>query len=95
MDEEKEAAVYVIVGGLVQGVFFRLFTQQWANSFGLVGYVRNLPSFEVEVYAEGEKKRLEEFIKKLKKGPPGAQVERIKVEWKTPTGKRKNFAILY
>ncbi|MFW6151182.1 MAG: acylphosphatase, partial [Chloroflexota bacterium] len=41
------------VHGRVQGVFFRDFVRTTATKLGLSGYVRNLPTGDVEVRAEG------------------------------------------
>ncbi len=54
------AAVQAMVYGRVQGVFFRAFVSQRATELGLNGYVRNVHGGGVEVWAEGERKKLEE-----------------------------------
>ena len=69
------ASVQVIIHGFVQGVFFRTFSSRRATELGITGYVRNLPSGEVEVHAEGERKQLEELLSYLKVGPPASRVE--------------------
>jgi acylphosphatase len=90
------AAVKVVVYGSVQGVFFRDFTSRRAEGLGLTGYVRNLPGGNsVEVVAEGEKARLEELIGYLKIGPPSAVVERVEVDWSSPTGNYSRFGVRY
>jgi acylphosphatase len=62
---------------------------------GLKGYVRNLPHGEVEVKAEGERKRLEELLPHLREGPPGAGVEGLEIMWSKYTGKLPRFEIRY
>ena len=74
-------ALHAIVSGHVQGVYFRAFTEKQAVSLGLTGYVRNLPSGDVEVWAEGERAKLEELVKQLRLGPPHAKVNEVTTEW--------------
>ena len=96
MPDAEMASFLAIIKGRVQGVFFRAFTSKVARSLGLKGYVRNLPLGDaVEVYAEGDKGKLEELIRYLKIGPPGAQVDKIDVNWASYSGKFTNFEIRY
>ena len=84
------------VHGRVQGVFFRYFVSDLAKEAGLVGYVRNLPSGDaVEVQAEGDKQELEKLVEKLKKGPPGARVDRVEISWSECSGQFSSFGIRY
>jgi acylphosphatase len=73
--------VYVLVEGHVQEVGFRYHVYRHAVSRGLSGFVRNLPSGDVELEAEGERSILEKFIADVESGPKWAEVHRIKVEW--------------
>jgi acylphosphatase len=57
--------LYIIAKGRVQGVFYRAFVRSVAERFGVVGFVRNLDNGDVEIYAEGEKETLENFIKEI------------------------------
>lgn len=74
---DDRISVRAIVYGRVQGVFFRAFVEEHAQQLGLKGYVRNLPSGDVEVVAEGERERVEKLVKYMKKGPPAALVRRV------------------
>ena len=56
-----------IVRGRGQGVGFRYFVQKQATDLGLRGWVRNLDSGEVEVYASGEQRKLGELAAALHK----------------------------
>lgn len=75
MDTRK--TVQAIISGRVQGVFFRAWTRQQALELGLVGWVRNLPSGQVEVLAQGTDQILANFLALLHQGPPLAQVDRV------------------
>ena len=66
-----------IVRGTVQGVGFRYFVQREATSLGLKGWVRNLDSGEVEVYASGSEKELKQLAAALHRGPAMAAVRGI------------------
>ncbi len=80
---------------MVQGVGFRYFVLRTANSFGLKGFVRNLPNGGVEIAVEGDRGLIESFIKEIKIGHPFADVRDVQIEWLPFEGKFKNFDITY
>ena len=88
------ASVQLNFYGRVQGVFFRDFTAGKAAKLGLSGYVCNVPDGKtVTVIAEGEREKLEDFISCLKKGPPGAFVEKMDINWSGYSGGYRSFTI--
>lgn len=73
----------------MQGVGFRPFLYNLATRHGVVGYVRNLGDAGVEVHIEGDRNRIEGFIRELRtKSPPVCQVADLQVEL---TGCSENF----
>jgi len=90
-----KTALKAKVSGRVQGVFYRSFTVGEARKLGLIGYVRNSPDGSVEVYAEGDRDRLEELVKRLRAGPPAATVESVDTEWLEQTGQFTGFKTAY
>jgi acylphosphatase len=52
----------VLYSGRVQGVGFRYTAQGLAAGHAVAGHVRNLPSGEVELVAEGEPESVESFL---------------------------------
>ena len=68
------SAVHLIERGRVQGVWFRAGTKERADELDLFGWVKNQPEGTVEIHAEGEKLRLENFISWCRKGTPAANV---------------------
>ncbi len=85
--------VHVYVEGRVQGVFFRAWTCDQAVKLGLYGWVKNLDDGRVEVVAEGQQPKLEEFIRQLKNGPKLANVEHLGITWEKAEGKYTSFEI--
>ncbi len=85
--------VYLRVSGMVQGVGYRFFTQRKAREYGVTGYVRNMPDGSVEVYAEGDRDVLENFLLDLRRGPVMARVDNLQVEWREASGKYRDFSI--
>jgi acylphosphatase len=74
----------VLVTGRVQGVTFRDSTVREALRYpGLRGFVRNLPSGEVEVMLQGSATAVDAMIEWCHQGPPQARVEQVRV-WETP-----------
>lgn len=70
-----------MIHGRVQGVGFRYFARERALSYGLVGYVRNLPDGKVEVRATGSRDLLRELLCDLRQGPGMSSVVDCVVEW--------------
>ena len=68
-----------IVSGRVQGVGFRYRTKRMAEQLKLSGWVRNLPSGEVEVSATGDSQKLAELEAWLWIGAAQAQVSAVAV----------------
>ena len=71
--------VKLLVSGRVQGVYFRMFTQNKAKHFGVKGYARNLPDGRVEIIAEADPGSIENFIKWCHKGPVTARVDHVEM----------------
>jgi acylphosphatase len=73
-----------LVGGRVQGVFYRKSTQQQAQQLGVTGYANNLPDGRVEVLAVGEPEAVNALVKWLWQGSPASHVTRVDVEDVSP-----------
>ena len=71
----------MLIHGRVQGVGFRYFARERAASYGLVGFVRNLPDGMVEVRAAGPRDSLQELLCDLRQGPIMSSVVDCAVEW--------------
>jgi len=89
------SAFFARVEGRVQGVGFRYTCMHEGQRLGLQGWVRNTPSGNVEVWAEGTKEKLKAFSLWLHRGPPGARVITVHEEPCVPTGKYHGFGVEY
>lgn len=85
--------VHVWVSGQVQGVFFRASARDKAVGLGLSGWARNLPDGRVEILAEGEPRRIAEFLDWCRTGPPRARVEECRVIEEAPLGESGEFTV--
>ena len=83
------------VSGRVQGVGFRYFTQQTANTLGLTGWVKNTYDGKVEFVVEGTQEQLEVFKRKLSRGPVSANVTNVKVVEMTASGEFRSFNVRF
>lgn len=72
--------LHVTVRGRVQGVGFRWFASDTAESLGLTGWVRNLKDGSVEAEAQGTEEALVEFVERLRTGNPAARVDSIETQ---------------
>jgi len=70
----------------VQGVFFRAWTRDEAQTLGIDGWVRNCSDGSVEAQLEGDQEAIEELVDLMREGPPGARVEGVEVEESDPEG---------
>jgi acylphosphatase len=76
----------VVVHGQVQGVFFRDSTRRLAQQHGVAGWIANRWDGTVEAVFEGEEDAVERLVAFMRKGPRGAQVERVEVSEEEPEG---------
>ena len=81
MEEHNHNCFHAVIHGRVQGVGYRVYALEAAQSHGIRGWVRNLPNRSVEVYAEGDDLSLTEFLTELYRGPIMAHVENIDLTW--------------
>ncbi len=75
----KGRRIHAFVSGKVQDVGYRAFTQRMALSLGIRGWVRNLPSGEVELMAEGPDEAMAAFDKKIRKGTRWSKVAAVRL----------------
>ena len=76
----------VTVHGFVQGVFFRDSVRRRAESAGVGGWVRNNRDGSVEAVLEGEEEAVQRVLAFCRRGPRGAQVDRVEVAEEAPSG---------
>jgi len=71
-----------MVTGIVQGVGFRPFIYRMAKRQELRGFVRNRADAVVEITLEGEKSRIDDFLKSLsQEKPPLARLDSVQVNY--------------
>lgn len=86
----------IMVSGLVQGIGFRPFVAELAESLELAGQVKNLGGI-VEILVSGEKKAVEEFIQCLNllgenAALPGCRIDELEIEEVAEDEVEKYFA---
>ena len=80
-------AIRYVIGGRVQGVYYRAATAALAQQLQMHGSVRNLPDGRVEVIAAGDDAAQRELATWLWRGPPAARVDVVLIEeWLDPVG---------
>jgi acylphosphatase len=82
-----------VISGRVQGVGFRYFTADAADSEGLHGWVRNLSDGRVEIFAEGDVEAVDRFERRVRQGPRGARIDSVEVDHVPPAGGAGGFFI--
>lgn len=66
-----------LVGGRVQGVFYRATAARRARELGIRGYARNLPDGRVEVLAVGHPEVVQVFVEWLWVGSSASNVTSV------------------
>ncbi|MGZ4590555.1 MAG: acylphosphatase [Actinomycetes bacterium] len=74
----------VVVGGHVQGVFFRDSCRRQAQARGVAGWVRNNDDGTVEAVFEGARREVEAMVAWMRQGPRSARVETSTVSSEEP-----------
>ncbi len=72
----------ITVKGRVQGVWFRKHSKIKADEMDIQGYVKNMPSGDVFIEAEGSRKQLDTFVEWLHNGSPHSKVYAVEFEIK-------------
>ena len=85
--------MHVYISGRVQGVFFRAYTQETAQSLNLTGWVRNLADGRVEAVFEGKEENVSAMLEWCRNGPPYAVVRDVDAREEPPTGEYRDFRI--
>jgi acylphosphatase len=78
--------VRVRIRGRVQGVFFRGEMRERARSRGVAGWVSNLADGTVEAAFEGRRDAVESLLRWCERGPSGARVDDVLVDWEDARG---------
>ena len=87
--------LHIRVGGRVQGVGFRYFTQREARRLGLAGYVRNMPDGDVEMEAEGPAEQVEALAEAVRRGPAGSDVRDFRSDDRPPRRGEPDFEVRF
>lgn len=80
--ERKHVTVY----GFVQGVGFRYAVERAAGTRRVAGWVRNRADGTVEAVFEGDPDDVEALVDFCRRGPRGADVDRVDVAEESPEG---------
>ena len=70
----------IYITGTVQGVFFRDYIKEKADSLHVRGYVRNLEDKRVEVVAEGKNENVKVLLEYCKNGSPHSKIKQVDFE---------------
>lgn len=79
MAEAARRTVHVLIGGRVQGVYYRGWTMQAALGFGLTGWVRNRSDGTVEALFAGPAANVAQMLDACEEGPPDARVDSVRI----------------
>lgn len=80
--------------GRVQGVGFRFTAQSLANNLKISGWARNTDDDRVEIVAQGQEKKLDDFLSQLK-GYFSRYIKDIDLDWQEQLEKLDDFKIRF
>jgi acylphosphatase len=78
-DQQATRTVTVKIEGRVQGVYFRAWTYETAESLGLDGSVRNMGDGSVEAVFSGSAETVAKMLKLCEDGPADARVTKVTI----------------
>ena len=84
---------HVRISGRVQGVFFRITLQRYAQAHHVFGWTKNRLDGTLEAVFQGRKQDVDTLIQFCHKGPEMANVDQVMVVWETPDNTLTEFTI--
>ena len=94
MAGEQSQGCHLVIRGRVQGVFFRQSAKEHADRLRLTGWIRNLPSGDVEALIEGESNHVRDFVSWCQRGQEHAAVVSVDESSAPVTGAFSNFSVI-
>jgi len=91
----KKQCVHILIGGKVQGVFFRQALKVLAVKNNVCGWVRNLKDNHVEALLEGDSNAVNLIVEWAHHGPANARVDEIKLNNEEFKYEFTTFEVLY
>jgi hydrogenase maturation protein HypF len=89
---KKRAEIHVT--GIVQGVGFRPFVYNLAESLSLTGFVLNLGDAGVRIVVEGNEQNINNLIANIKRNPPSiSRIDSLTADWSEDTSSFESFEI--
>jgi acylphosphatase len=93
LGEKDRKCAHLFIAGRVQGVNFRYYTVQHAESLGVTGWVRNLWDGRVEAVLEGDETAVQQMVAWCREGPRAARVDDVEVHWEKPSDSSSGFTV--
>ena len=87
-------AVHISVYGEVQGTGFRSWSEEQAQKFSLSGWARKASDGSIEIFAQGEKEKINDFVSSCWDGPNMAFIDEVLVKDTNPDDSIDSFEIL-
>jgi acylphosphatase len=87
--------ISVFFSGRVQGVGFRYYAQDIAQSLMLTGWVSNCSNHDVECEVQGNENDVDVFCERMKDGPPLARVRSLRINELPVVSGDTSFDILF
>ena len=80
--------------GIVQGVGFRPFVYNVAESLSLTGFVLNLGDAGVKIVIEGDESDINDLVNRVKNNPPSiSRIDSLTIDWDDAMGSFTTFEI--
>ena len=93
--DDFSICAHIIIRGKVQGVYFRQNLKKIATENKVRGWVQNLENGNVEAQLEGAPENVKKVIEWSKRGPEGADVKEVIIEYKENSNNYQEFEILH
>ena len=87
-------AVHISIYGEVQGTGFRSWTKEQAQKFSLTGWARKSSDGSIEIFTQGEKEKINDFVSLCWDGPNMAFIDEVLVKDANSDDSFSSFEIL-